>query len=247
MKKYCYLLMSAFIMVVVLSFSAGNKVEEPLAVYSVHRLHGTMKIDGNWNKPQWSTADSLSISNYMGPYPGFWPVTHAKMLYDDEALYIIFRVYDRFAGSVVQEPNGPVSGDACVEFFFAPDTRFPSDYFNMEINAGGTPLMRFNGREKKNPFTAADFAAIEIAHSLPAIVNPPIEEEVTWTIEYKIPLRILKQYCTITNPEPGVTWRANFYKIASKGANPHWLTWAVVKNEVPKFHLPQYFGSIVFK
>lgn len=162
---------------------------------------------------------------------------------------MIFLVKDRFVLSVVQQFNGPVSTDACVEFFFAPDTSAPRHYFNLEINAGGTSLMAYHiYPEKKYPLlTVEEQLKIKIAHSLPAHIDPEIREDVTWTIEYRLPLSILKKYGSVILPKHGVEWRANFYKTASKGSNPHWITWAKVENDKPNFHLPQFFGKLLFQ
>lgn len=91
-----------------------------------------------------------------------------------------------------------------------------------------------------------DIKKVEIAHSLPHVVDPEISNPVTWTLEYKIPLAMLEKYSKVIYPKPGIEWRANFYKIAEKDSNIHFLTWSVVDNPVPDFHLPHFFGIIKF-
>lgn len=219
--------------------------------YEVARLNKTMPIDGNWDKPEWKKVKSVKLKNYMGNIPAFKPKAEAKMMYDDNNVYVIFRVKDRYVRSVVQEYNGNVSSDACVEFFFAPDTHFPLRYFNLEINAGGTPLMFYilppYPKAEFTKLDPTDIRQIEIAHSLPKVVDPEIKEPVTWTIEYRIPLSLLEKFSDVTKPAPGVTWKANFYKTASKTSNRHYITWSVVDNPRPNFHLPQFFGTLKFK
>ena len=232
--------------------SKKNKIEAlrgKAAVYEVSRLTEPMKIDANWNKPQWEKVPQISINNYMGKIPAFRPEAAAKMMYDDDNVYVIFRVKDRYVHSVVQDYNGNVSGDACVEFFFAPDSTFRERYFNLEVNAGGTPLM-FYVTKPWTGFTKLDSSEIkriEIAHSLPKVVDPEITEPVTWTIEYCIPLSVLQRYSNVTRPKRGVAWKANFYKTASLSSNPHWITWSPVNNPKPNFHLPQFFGTLEFQ
>jgi len=217
-------------------------------VYEAERLSGTLKIDGDWSKPEWKNIPAAEIANYMGNRPGFFLNVKSKMMYDKENLYVIFRVKDRFVRCITENINGPVWEDSCVEFFFAPDTGFPDRYFNLEVNCGGTPLMHYNivPREQITELSPEDIGKIEIAHSLPRLVDPEIKDPVEWSIEYRIPLGLLKKYSYVTPPEPGVTWRGNFYKIAENNSSPHYLTWTVVNNPVPAFHLPQYFGEIKF-
>lgn len=218
-------------------------------VYNVYRLKYSMEIDGNWEKPEWENIKSLKIEHYMGEMPKFHPYTEVKMMYDDENLYIIFRVKDRYVQCVIQKPQGAVYEEACVEFFFSPDESLQFDYFNIETNCIGTVLMGYNSLSTRKSISieVEDIKKIEIAHSLPNIVDQEIIEPVTWTIEYRIPLCMLEKYVRITHPEQGVTWRANFYKIAEKGSNPHFRTWAFVNHKSPNFHLPQYFGILKFQ
>jgi len=220
-------------------------------IYKIARLNKAMPIDANWNKAEWKKIKAIKITNYMGKLPAFKPKVEAKMMYDNDNVYVIFRVKDRYVHSVIKEYNGNVSGDACVEFFFAPDSNFPERYFNLEINAGGTPLLFYilppYPKAKYTKLDPEDIKQIEIAHSLPKVVDPEIKDPVTWTLEYRIPLSLLEKFSNVTRPAPGVIWKANFYKTASHSSNPHWITWSVVDNPKPNFHLPQFFGTLEFK
>jgi len=207
-----------------------------------------MKIDANWHKKQWENIGAVDITNYMGTVPEFHPEVKAKMMYDDKNLYVIFQVHDRYVRCITNNFNGPVWEDSCVEFFFSPDNNLPERYFNLEINCGGTPLMHYNIIPGKDVtmITLEDIKMIEIAHSLPMLVDPEISEPVTWTIEYRIPLILLEKYSKVTHPKSGIAWRANFYKIAENCSNPHYITWSVVENLKPNFHKPQFFGLLKF-
>ncbi|MGV3556561.1 carbohydrate-binding family 9-like protein [Larkinella arboricola] len=208
-----------------------------------------MKIDGAWDKKEWKRAKSVKITHYMGAIPKFTPETEAKLLYDDNNIYLIFKVNDQFVKSTVTEYNGNVSGDSCVEFFFAPDSDKPLHYFNLEVNAGGTPLIFYVTKPwtEYTKLEAKSIDQIEIAHSLPKVIDPERSEPVTWTIECRIPFSVLKQFSNVTVPKPGAVWKANFYKTGSRTSNPHWLTWSFVDHPKPNFHLPEFFGKILFE
>lgn len=219
------------------------------SLYKVNKLTQSITIDANWNKSQWQNIEAINIKNYMGELPSFCPSVQAKMMYNNENIYIIFRVSDRYVRCITKDINGSVWDDSAVEFFFAPDTSLPLRYFNLEINCGGTPLMHYNliPRKEFKKLSNEDIEKIEIAHSLPQIVDPEIKEQVTWTLEYRIPIYILRKYSNITQPKPGIIWRANFYQCADKTSNPHYLTWSIVDNNKPDFHLPQFFGILKFE
>lgn len=239
MSRLCFLL---------LALCVNNTMHAQLT-YRIKSIDKKITIDGNWDKPVWQNVDAVNISNRMGDEPRFRPKTEAKVLYDAANIYIIFRVHDKFVKSTVTTYNGHVSGDSCVEFFFSPNTAEPGHYFNLEINAGGTPLIFFVTKPRKEHKKLSDalISQIEIAHSLPAVVDPEIVDEIIWTIECRMPLAILKEFTNVTMPKPGVEWRANFYKTGSDTSNPHYYTWAPVSNPTPDFHLPAYFGTIHFE
>ena len=88
---------------------------------------------------------------------------------------------------------------------------------------------------------------IEIAHSMPEVVDPEITDSITWTLEYRMPLEILTKYSEVTRPESGAKWRANFYKIAEINSNPHYITWSKVRNQEINFHQPEFFGVLEFQ
>jgi len=226
-----------------------NADKKGASVYGVVRLGDPMKIDGNWDKPQWQKARPVDLLNYMGELPKFRPTAQAKMMYDDGNVYVIFKVQDRYVRCVANEVNGRVWEDSCVEFFFSPDTNLPEQYFNLETNCGGTPLMHYHAipRKENADLEINDIKKVEIAHSMPQRVDPEMTEPVTWTLEYRIPLAMLEKVSNVTRPRQGLTWRANFYKCADKSSNPHWITWSPVENDKPNFHLPKYFGTLEFQ
>ncbi len=216
--------------------------------YSAKYLNDNFVPDAIWNKKEWSMANTLTLNNKIINDPVFVPKTEVKMMYNEEYIYVIFKVEDKYVRSVLTEINSPVSNDSCVEFFFSPEPTGLNGYFNLEINAGGTSLMRFQKRYNidKIPMDIEDIENIEIAHSLPKIVDPEIIQSTTWVIEYRISLKMLNKYYKITMPAKGIRWYGNFYKIGNETSNPHYLTWNKIEDDDPHFHLPEYFGIIEF-
>jgi hypothetical protein len=236
------------IFIVIYSFTSNTEMKKE-SVYNVARLKQPMKIDAVWDKPEWINVQPVDITNYMGAIPGFKPVAQAKMMYDDNNLYVIFHVKDCCVRCLTKEINGPVWEDGAVEFFFAPDVAKPLLYFNLETNCGGTPLMHYNlvPRKESKELSKEDIIKVEIAHTLPQIIDPEMKDPVTWTLEYRIPIAMLEKYSVVTHPKKGVEWKANFYKIAENSSNPHYITWSLVEIEKPDFHRPEFFGRLIFQ
>ena len=215
----------------------------------VARLKESVNIDANWDKFPWQEIHPEKLRHYMGERPKHMPETEVKIAYDREAIYVIFRVQDRYVRAVVTRYQGSVCRDSCVEFFFAPNSEVSKGYFNLEMNCGGTALFAFQPAPRQGTISIpeSEYERIKVAHSLPEVVDPEIETPVTWTVEYRIPIALLAKYSPVTYPAPGVTWRANFYKCADGTSHPHWLTWARVDFPRPEFHLPEFFGVLEFE
>jgi len=218
-------------------------------VYEVKRTDEPIPIDADWDKPAWRDIAPLELTYYMGDKPEHMPRTQARLAYNAQAIYVIFRVEDRYVRAVAADHQGPVCLDSCVEFFFTPGTDTSAGYFNLEMNCGGTMLFHFQVIPRKGvPISAADLERIEVAHKMLKIVDPEVADPTTWTVEYRLPVDMLeKHYGATKKPAPGVTWRANFYKCADKTSHPHWLTWSFVDKPRPDFHVPAFFGTLEFR
>lgn len=222
---------------------------ETISTYKVFRINTPPEINAVWDKMPWSEIEPLQIQHHMGDKPEHFPFTQAKIAYDSAAVYIIFRVVDRYVKSVHNKSQDPVCLDSCVEFFFSPGESTKTGYFNLEMNCGGTMLFHHQIKPRTNStrISGDHIQQIEVAHTLPDIVDPEIEEETTWIVEYRIPYSVLSNYHTFSKPEAGSVWRANFYKCADETSHPHWLTWAPIDFPTPNFHLPEYFGILEFQ
>lgn len=218
-------------------------------IAKVTKLTGPPKTDANWNRPPWEKIPAEPIRNHMGTMPDHFPKTEFKIAYEKEAIHVMFRVEDRYVRAVAAAHQDSVCGDSCVEFFFTPGPDVSPGYFNIEMNCGGTLLFHFHpGSDKRRiEIPKRDCERITTMHSLPRMVTPEIQEPVTWTVAYAVPIALLKRYCQLHPPAPQAVWRANFYKCADNTTHPHWLTWSPVDHPKPNFHLPGSFGRLEFE
>lgn len=218
--------------------------------YSVKKINSEMAIDANWDKPQWQAVDPVKLGFYMGEKPEHTPAVEAKMAYDDENVYIIFRVEDNYIKATALEYQDAVCIDSCVEFFFTPNDDVTTGYMNMETNCCGKILLFFQKERGTGIIKVADehLDEIEIAHSLPQdTITEEIQTPTTWTLEYSIPVSMIEKYMPVQKPASGVVWKGNFYKCADLTSKPHWLTWSFVDKPNPDFHRPDFFGTLTFE
>jgi hypothetical protein len=196
----------------------------------------------------WRNAESLELTYFMGDSPRFLPRVRVKLVYDTEALHVMFQVSDSSIRAVHTAFQSPVCEDSCVEFFFTPGTDLTAGYFNFEISCCGTILFKHQTARNENvtPVSAADAEKIAVYHSIPGTIDPEITEPAEWIIQSRLPFAILSKYTSVSMPEPGTTWKGNFYKCGDNTSNPHWLTWSAIDKPEPDFHRPDYFGQLIF-
>jgi hypothetical protein len=219
--------------------------------YTIHR--GSPALDLNWDAPIWREAETLTIGNFLARSSDHRPLVQARVLHDDQSLYVFFRVEDRYVRSVATNYLDPVCRDSCVEFFVEPVAG--KGYFNIEFNCGGTLLLFYIEDPTRNPGGPTEFKKmtkvekeiaeqIKVAHSMPNVVEPEIAEPTTWLLQYSVPISVFETYVGHLGTLPGRTWRGNFYKCADKSSHPHWASWAPL--DAVNFHLPKCFAPITF-
>ena len=218
-------------------------------IYTIQRYKKPPLDKSTWDIKPWSNTKSEVLSNYMGNKPEHFPKTKFKILYDENALYVFFKVWDKYIKATALAHQESVCKDSCAEFFFTPGDNSSKGYFNLEMNCGGIMLFHFQKipREGQIEIEKKEYNKIQILHSMPKIVNPELIEPTIWTVAYSIPFDLINNYYKISRPKQNSIWRANFYKCADKTSHPHWLTWSPVNFEKPNFHLPDSFGILKFQ
>jgi len=63
----------------------------------------------------------------------------------------------------------------------------------------------------------------------------------SWVAEMAIPMKTIT-----TKFDPGVVWRANFYRVEGRAEPRQYLAWQPTYTPQPNFHVPQAFGTLRF-
>jgi hypothetical protein len=218
--------------------------------YVIRRAATQPVLNGAWDSAAWAGAATAEIANFRPESKAHRPRVQARILYDDAALYGIYRVEDRYVRCVHGSFQDPVCRDSCVEFFFQPHVG--SGYYNFEFNCGGTFLCMYvrdcrravDGFADYTWMRAEDGRKVEVWHSLPARVEPEITEPTLWFLQFRIPFATLEPYCGALGAPQGKEWRGNFYKCGDQTSQPHWASWAPV--DELNFHLPRCFQTLRF-
>jgi len=218
--------------------------------YPIYPARERPEFQGLWDGPVWGKAKAIELSHFRPESSDHRPRTQVKLLYGLEGVYGLFHVKDRYVRSIHRRHQDPVYKDSCVEFFVQP--LIDGGYFNFEFNCGGTILASYVVDPERTPDGFTDFTPlnkkevrqVRVFHSQSQIIEPEIQEPVTWLIEFYIPYVLMEKYTGPLEITPELIWRGNFYKCADDTSHPHWAAWAPV--DALNFHLPDCFGEFSF-
>ncbi len=194
----------------------------------------------------WEKTNSLKLSNYLWMTNGYTPEVIAKLLYSDHYIYVFFKVFEKKVSIHYTNFGDDVYKDSCVEFFINLFPKKSHDYINIEINAIGALLIaagKDGDDHKRRYFKKKETEGIEIYPSIKEPVSG-IHGADFWTLHYRIPIGFFEDYYReqFTSDEA----IGNFYKCGDESEFEHYGAWNRVENPTPNFHLPQYFGKIIF-
>ncbi len=232
--------------------------------YLIHWTDAPPSYQDAWAGESWKKADTLRVDRFHPRSSAHHPKTSAKLLYDDQNLYLRFRVEDRYVKAIHTGYQEMVCEDSCVEFFlrpcifgqadFAPDcSPYYQGYFNIELNCIGAMLLYYiedwqraeDGFAKYTPVERDIAQAIGIFPSLSGKIETEINEPLEWAIGCTIPFSLLEYYLDPLDLRKGRPWCGNLYKCADRSSHPHWASWSPI-GEALNFHDPSYFGRFEF-
>ena len=70
--------------------------------------------------------------------------------------------------------------------------------------------------------------------------------ETGWVLSYKVPFSFIRLFYPQFEAKAGVKVRGNCYKCGDLTVNTHYIAWSPTVSEEPAFHLPEYFGELIF-
>jgi len=182
----------------------------------------------------WSKLDIL-------PWGGnYKPETYAVLSRNTNGINVIMRCYEKKIRAEVTKRNDFVCTDSCMEFFFAPMPTKSLAYFNFEVNPKGVMYIGYSEkgtREGSNPINAPDNDYFDMK----ALIKDDF-----WQISYHIPYELIKKFIPSFDENKCDYITGNFYKCGDLTQEPHYLVWNNIENSKPDYHLPAFFGRMLF-
>jgi len=186
--------------------------------YVASRALLPVRVDGKLDDPAWASAPwtdtFVDIEASRRPAPRF--KTRAKMLWDDEWLYVAAEMEEPDLWGTLTERDSVIFRDNDFELFIDPDGDTHA-YYELEVNALGTPwdlLLIKPYRDGGPAINGWDITGLQARVDLKGTLNKPGDRDQGWTVELALPWRILKEAAPGHNPpKPGDRWRINFSRV----------------------------------
>lgn len=180
--------------------------------------------------------------NWPNEFPKVLPVS-VRVAHDNRRIYLYYEVEGEELRAVNTKDFMSVWEDSCVEFFV--QRKGEKVYRNFEFNVHGVLLA--SERESRE---SAQHLSLDMMSSIERFTTIKHQYKSrrqlsNWTLYAEIPKQA---FGFLPNEElSNETIRANFYKCGDKTQEPHYISWNPIDLPKPDFHVPQFFGELVFE
>lgn len=203
--------------------------------YLCKKVNDNIQIDGQLDKPEWKEAEAVNLyETVTGGLPK--QATYAKLLWNDQFLYISFQCEDDYINATMNGYNDKLYNEEVVEVFIDDDRNLKT-YIEIEVNPLNALLHYSIQNDLKGRFLG--FARVE-----KVIQTAVMVKEGSWSVELAIPLT---EFLSASNVPPKAQdkWRINLYRIdRPKNGEDEYSAWSPTGKV--NFHLPETFGELVF-
>lgn len=229
--------------------------------YVAHHASPPPTIDGRlddeaWRHAAW-TDPFMDIEGALKPRPRF--ETRAKMLWDDQFLYIAADLRDPHLWATLTGHDSVIFHDNDFEVFIDPNGD-NHEYYEFEINALGTYwdlLLSKPYKDDGKPVNSWEIPGLKSAVHLDGTLNDPRDVDRGWSVEIAFPWRVLGELARRPSPPTdGDQWRVNFSRVAwqldpssaryQKVKGTREDNWVWSPQHVIDMHRPETWGYVQF-
>jgi len=227
----------------VLILGALLSAEAPIPRYEVKRAAGRIVIDGTPDEKAWESASRMEFVFPWDTQTGARQKTTARLLWDDDNLYVAYECDDTDIVALHTERDDPTYLDDAVEIFINPKPSQTGVYFGLEMNARAV-LYDYLMADARYAFKRFNMQGVKLATSIRGTLNMRGDEDKGWSLEVAIPWVNFEELAK--RPVPGDVWTANLNRW--DGVEPHrrLSMWSDPLQPQPHPHVPARFGQLVF-
>lgn len=216
---------------------------------TILQARGPIVVDGRADEADWQTAPAI---DFVFPWDDVTKVspqsTVARMLWDQDNLYLLYECVDPYLDAKVAQHDGPVWEEDAVELFATPNPESLNAYFGYEMNARGTFLdyLAHDAGGKRTDKSCFDWQSegVQIKTTLDGTLNDHSDRDRGWVLEAAIPFENFRHLGGQIPPRDGDLWRLNLNR--TKGYQGQFSMWSDSHAEQASFHHAAYFGKAIF-
>jgi len=217
--------------------------QPPAPKYEVHRAAQRLVIDGKADEKAWAAAQPVEFIFPWEAQTGAKQKTVARLLWDDDYLYVTYECADTDIVVHYTERDDPTYKDDTVEIFINPKPTQTGIYFGLEMSARAIlyDYLMYDSRYAMKRF---NMQGVQLATTLRGTVNARGDKDEGWTLEVAIPWVNFEELSK--RPEAGTAWTFNMARW--DGVEPDRRMSMYLDPGTPRAnpHVPAKFGELVF-
>lgn len=216
----------------------------PLPKLEVRRTSQRPIIDGMLNEADWKKADAVTFQFPWNEQTGAKQKTTARLLWDDQFLYISYECEDSDIVAHYTKRDDPTYKDDAVEAFINPRPSQTDGYFGFEMNARAV-MYDYIIFQAKYLMKRLNLEGIQLATHINGTLNATGDKDQGWTLEVAIPFAEFEPLSAAT-PKAGDNWTINLNRWDGVEPTRRLSLWSDSAKVKPNPHNIRRFGTMVF-
>src|SRR5262245_30114467 len=224
--------------------AAALSAQPPVPRYEVKRASTPVVIDGELNDKAWEAASpAIELHGLWEQQTGPKQKTLARLLWDDQYLYVCYDCEDADITAQFLERDDPTYRDDAVEIFINPRPAQTGLYFGIEMNARAViyDYLMYDSRFAMKRF---NMQGLKVATFLRGTLNARGDTDNGWSLELAIPWVNFEEFSQ--RPAAGAVWKANLNRWDGVEPARRMSIWSDPIQQRPAPHVPARFGELVF-
>jgi hypothetical protein len=226
------------------AWSQTQRQVGPVPTYEVKRAARPIVVDGKLEDAAWKAAGTIEFQFPWSQQTGAKQKTIARVLWDDQFLYVGYDCDDADVVAHYTERDDPTYKDDAVEIFINPDPT-QTFYYGMEMNARAV-LYDYFYVFPKFLLKRVNFSGVQLASHIRGTLNQTGDRDQGWSLEVAIPWANFEELAKKLPPEPGSFWTANMNRWDGTEPDRRLSQWSDSGMERPNPHNPPRFGKLLF-
>ena len=217
--------------------------QPPLPRYEVHRAATPVIIDGKPDEKAWADAPPVELIFPWDAQTGAKQKTTARLLWDDDFLYVTYECADTDIVAQFTERDDPTYRDDTVEIFINPKPTQTGIYYGLEMNARAV-LYDYLMYDSRYALKRFNMQGVKLASFIRGTLNARGDEDTGWSLEVAIPWVNFEEMAK--RPEAATAWAFNMARWDGVEPNRRMSMWSDPLQPRANPHVPARFGQLVF-